>query len=192
VNGSLIALTGAVTLSAASTISTQSLLVTPAAGSPNPAPGYIVINLANNYNAYLGGFSGFVSPLSGSNITSGLTVGVPYVITSLGSSTAAQWQTAGLSSTITPALGASFIAKATSVAGGGAVQAVLAGGSGINHMEVIGDANQMNSNNPSSSGKQIIVACYSASGTVTAPANGSVIGMAFYLNDSSVPVGTSA
>jgi hypothetical protein len=55
--------------------------------NPNPASGYALVQLANNYNRYGGGFSGFVSPLSGSNVAinaSALTVGNPYVITSVG------------------------------------------------------------------------------------------------------------
>lgn len=57
--------------------------------NPNPASGYALVRLSSNYNRYLGGFSGMVSPLSGSNIgitASGaaLTIGTPYVITSVG------------------------------------------------------------------------------------------------------------
>jgi hypothetical protein len=60
-----------------------------AVGSPNPAAGYALIHLANNYNAYLGGFSGFVSPVTGANIAidatdAALTLGTPYVIVSVG------------------------------------------------------------------------------------------------------------
>lgn len=166
---------------------------TPATGSPNPAVGYIQAILADNYNNYLGGFSGQVAALSGSNISSGLTLHVPYVITSVGSTTTAQWTTAGLPSTITPAVGVSFIAAATSIAGGATVQALAAGGSGIDHIEVVGDPNQMNSNlsQGNSPGKTINMVCYSG-GVVTAPANGSVISLSFYLNDSSTPVGTSS
>jgi hypothetical protein len=59
--------------------------------NPNPAAGYAVIQLRNNYNRYAGGFSGFSSPLSGSNVAingSALTVGQPYVIVSVGAGTA--------------------------------------------------------------------------------------------------------
>lgn len=60
-----------------------------APGSPNPAPGYALIRLRSNYNRYLGGFSGFASPVTGSPIqinsgTAGLTAGNPYVIASVG------------------------------------------------------------------------------------------------------------
>lgn len=59
--------------------------------NPNPASGYALIQLANNYNRYAGGFSGFVSPVSGSNIAingSALTSGQPYIITSVGAGAA--------------------------------------------------------------------------------------------------------
>ena len=51
--------------------------------------GYALIQMRSNYTRYLGGFSGFVSPVTGSalNISSAsaaLTVGTPYVITSVG------------------------------------------------------------------------------------------------------------
>jgi hypothetical protein len=147
--------------------------------NPNPIAGLIVVTLQDNYNRYLGGYSGMSVALSGSNITSGLTAGHAYVITSLGSSTAAQWQTAGVPSEITPAVGVSFIAAATSIAGGGAVQAI-SGSSGIDHIEIVGDPNTMNSN--TAGGMQLILACYSA-GVLTAPADNTVIGLNFYMND---------
>ena len=160
---------------------------TPAAGNPNPASGLIVVNLQDNYNKYLGGYAGAVCALSGSSITSGLTVGNAYVIVSVGASTLAQWQAAGLKVGIAPAVGVSFIAKATSVAGGGAVQAIATNGSAIDHIDVIGDANLMNSSSAqivgSGQGMQIILGCF-ASGALAAPATGSVIGLNFYLNDS--------
>lgn len=56
--------------------------------NPNPAVGYAIIQFKQNYNVYLGGFSGFNPALSGSNISisgsSVLTQGNPYVITSVG------------------------------------------------------------------------------------------------------------
>lgn len=62
---------------------------TPAAGNPNPAVGLAWIQLRNNYSRYLGGFNGFVSPITGSAINidatdAALTVHNPYVITSVG------------------------------------------------------------------------------------------------------------
>lgn len=69
---------------------------TPAVGAngylnPNPASGFALVQLNNNYNRYCGGFSGFVSPVAGSNVAinaSALTIGQPYVIVSVGAGTA--------------------------------------------------------------------------------------------------------
>lgn len=163
---------------------------TAAAGSPNPAAGYIIVNLQDNYNKYLGGFSGFVGPVSGTPIlvTTGVTAHLAYVIVSLGTTSVAQWHALGVPANIIPAVGVSFVAPATTTATGtGAIEVPATAGSGITNIEVIGNANLMNSNGAyvlgASQGMQIILACYK-NGVLTAPADGSVCGMAFYMNDS--------
>lgn len=60
---------------------------TPAAGNPNPAVGYALVELEYNYTRMYGLDTSIQSPLSGSNLaTSGsaLTIGVPYTITAAG------------------------------------------------------------------------------------------------------------
>ena len=60
--------------------------------NPNPASGYALVQFNNAFNAALGGFSGFVSPLTGGALTltgSSLTIGLPYVITTVGTVPAA-------------------------------------------------------------------------------------------------------
>lgn len=54
--------------------------------NPNPAAGYAMIQMKQNFNKYIGGPYGFVSPLTGGAlpITGALTAGLPYVITSVG------------------------------------------------------------------------------------------------------------
>lgn len=168
--------------------------------TPNPASGIIVVTLQDNYNAYLGGFSGFAAPVSGTPISisssSVLTVGAPYIITSLGSTTTAQWQAVGLAPWIQPAVGVSFLAKITGGGSGtGVVEAPATTASGIDHIEVLGDSNLMNNDlayaiagNPNGSlgngiGMQFILGCYNQN-ALTAPADGTVIGLAFYMNDS--------
>lgn len=161
-------------------------------GNPNPEAGVIIINLQDNYNRFLSGFGGRVVALSGSSISSGLTVGNPYVIVSLGASTAAQWQAAGVPMNITPAVGVAFIAAATSVAGGGLVQAPAASGDGIFSIDGIGDANQMNSNGATvlgaGQGMQLMFGCYKDSAAdapvLAAPSNGAVISFVLYMNNS--------
>lgn len=156
--------------------------------NPNPVAGYIMVTLQDNYNTYLGGNAGFVSPLTGTpvNVTAGLTLGQAYVIASLGTTTQAQWQTLGLSSTIPAAVGVSFIAITASAGSGtGVVEETVY--SGIDHIEVVGDANLMNNQNQGSvigsgAGMILILACYK-NGALTAPANGTVIGLTFDMNN---------
>jgi hypothetical protein len=158
---------------------------TPAPGNPNPAPGVIVVQLDDTYFRYYGGFDGFVSPSSGTSLTATTANGL-YTITSLGTATPAQWQAVGLPVGLIPTIGQSFIATASATIGGGAtVQAPAAAGSGIDHIEVFGDPNQT-LNNPGGI-NQILLQCFDA-GAVTAPANGTVIGLSFYLSNSSVVV----
>jgi hypothetical protein len=156
--------------------------------NPNPASGYILVQLNNNYNYYLGGFAGFVSPVSGTPVTS-TTAGLAYVIVSLGTTTLTQWQTAGLPQGVVPAVGVSFIATATGAIGGtGAVEVPATAGSGITNVEVVGDAHLSDTTSITNFGGMWILSSCFASGTLTAPANGSVCGMSFFLDGSSVTI----
>lgn len=190
---------GSLNLSVATTSSTTGSITYQVQGSPNPATGYIYVQLQDAYNTYLFGGAGFGGPLSGSsiNVTTGVTAGNPYVITSLGTTTTAQWNILGVPLNITPAVGVSFIAPLTKTATGtGTIQAPLSTGAGIDHIEVVGDSNLMNGNgafvagpnssignNGSCQGMQFILACYK-NGVLTAPANGTTIGLTFGLNNS--------
>ena len=166
--------------------------------NPNPAIGLAQIQFKNCFNYYLGGDVGFVSPLSGTPLTS-VVKGNAYVIVSLGTTTLAQWQAVGLTPGVQPttsngiapatvSVGMAFIATATQAIGGtGAVEA--ASGSGIDHVEIVGDPNQTisNSNVASNSGAIVIVQFF-AGGVVTAPTAQSVVGMSFWFDGSSVTV----
>lgn len=166
------------------------------AGNPNPASGLIMVQLTQTYSRYLGGFGGFVSPLNGSNSTS-TTANVANVITSLGTASLAQWRARGLPTGVVPAVGVGFVATSSGVIGGSAaVQLALAGGAGIGDLEVIGDPNQTIISpmplQPSqiqpigpSAGGYLLLRCMQ-NGTLTAPANGSVCSLSFYLSNSSV------
>jgi hypothetical protein len=168
---------------------------TPASGNPNPAVGLILVQFGVAFSGYVGGFSGFVSPVSGTPIlvTAGLTVGQAYIITTVGTTTAAQWQTLGLPTNIVPAVGASFIAiTASAGVGTGAVEVPLATGSGINHIEVVGDPNQ-NVQTTSGGGSMILTTLAATSSSVTtlvatAPANNSVIGLSFSMLAAPAPL----
>jgi hypothetical protein len=190
VNGTLAALTGAVTLSAASNVNSLALNPTITSGNPNPLPGFAWIQFRNNFNCYLGGFSGQVSPLSGTQraVTSGLTLGQAYVITTLGTSTLADWLALGLPPGLTPTVGQSFIAIATGAgAGSGQVQTPLV--SGVNSVEVVGDPNQsLGVNNIATNNGAWVMVQFLSNNVLTAPVDGSVIGMNFNFDRSATYV----
>lgn len=149
---------------------------TPTTGSPNPAAGYIYVNLAAPYTFYRNGGSGIRPPLSGSpiSVSAGLTAGLAYTITSLGTTTPAQWSTLGMPAGLTPALGLSFIAI-TSAAGGGTGQVQVPAASSIDHVELINDPN-LTAN--AAGGSTLIFRCMSG-GSLTAPAAGTTIDLSF-------------
>lgn len=180
---------------------------TPARGpngylNPNPANGIILVQLADNFSKYFGGFQGVQGPLTGSNINidlsdAALTVGVDYVITALGTSTAADWVAVGLPPGVTAALGVSFVAKATG-AGTGTGTVKVQAVSGISTFEQTGNPSLSLGpvpvgGSPNVGGWLIYKALGATSSSVTtliatAPATGSVISMAFYMSQSSVVV----
>jgi len=162
--------------------------------NPNPAAGYAVVRFKNNFNFYLGGFAGQIVPLT-STSTSSLTKGNVYVITSLGTTTLAQWQTAGLIPGVTPAVGATFVAAATaSISGTGKVG--LPGVPTASTLTVVGDPNTViaNSSVASNAGAQVVVqfAAPTSSSVTTlvaaAPADGTVVSMKFCFDGSTVTI----
>jgi hypothetical protein len=154
--------------------------------NPNPEAGIIVVQLQDTYNRSLGGYSATVTPVGSSGTAT--TAGVPAVITSLGTATLAQWQAVGLPIGITPAVGVAFIPTSSATIGGSATVAPpAAAGTGITNIETIGDPNLTMSNTTGKFGTQIILQCMK-NGTLTAPANNSVISLSFMLNNSSVLV----
>lgn len=166
--------------------------------NPNPAAGFALIQLKNNFNYYLGGFSGFVSPIVSptTSTTSGLSVGAAYIITVLGTTTAAEWAAIGLPAGLTATVGQSFIAIATGTGGSHTGKVGLPGVSGITAMEVVGDPNQSiaNSHISPNGGAYLLVQMLGATDAThtalipTAPANGSVIGMNIRFDGSSVTI----
>lgn len=166
--------------------------------NPNPAAGFCLIQFKNNFNYYLGGFSGFVSPIvsPATSTNSGLTVGQAYIITVLGTTTLAEWQTIGLPLGLTPTVGQSFIAIATGTGGAHTGKVGLPGVSGITSMEVVGDPNGSiaNSSIAANAGAYLLVQFLGATDSATttlipkAPASGSVVGMCAQFDGSSVTI----
>jgi hypothetical protein len=172
---------------------------TPARGNPNPAGptggGVIVVQLEDNYNRSLCGFNANVAPVSGTALkidNTALTPGVAYIVTSLGDATAAKWTAMGVLNGTTPAVGVSFIAASD---GGAAntsssrVMATAAAGSGICRIETVGDPNLSIAPDPTKNqgfGAQFILQCKDYAGANTAPADGTVISLAFLLNSNKI------
>jgi len=180
VNGRLIALTAAVTLS--NTVA----LNQPSAGSA-PSAGTIIVQLQDNYNRVLKGFKAIVSPVSGTPLTA-TTASTPVIIVMLGTATLAQWRAVGLPLGITPAVGTSFVPTASATIGGGAaVETASLLGSGISTIETLGDPNTTVAPDPTQNqgfGAQIILQARDYTGALAAPADGTVISLAFLLNNS--------
>jgi len=167
---------------------------TPSAGNPNPASGYAVVQLQDNYNKLFGFESAIKSPLSGSSLlvaSAGLTIGQPYVITILGTTSLAQWIALGVPAGIAPAVGVVFVAAATSATGTGAVQVPKVGSSGIVGVDLFGNPDlsiqsTAGNNMGVSSGSYLIfrfnglsfaAGAYTPAGTVAAPVfTGSALG----------------
>lgn len=164
---------------------------TPAAGSPNPAAGIIMVQLADNYARSINAMSSIISPLSGSSLAvnaSALTAGNAYVIVSVGTTTTAQYQALGVPAGITPAVGVSFIALVTGVASGGTGLVQAPTSSNTDSIETIGDPNlSFGPQGVSNQGAYIILQTLK-SDVLTAPTNGSVIALSFLLDSSSVNV----
>jgi hypothetical protein len=162
--------------------------------NPNPAAGYALIQFKNNFNFYLGGFTGFIKPTI-NNTTTALVAGNPYVITTLGTTTTAQWLSYGVFQGMTPAVGMSFISKVTaSISGTGKVG--QPGAQTTVSVGIVGDPNvSLNNSNVFTYGGALIMAQFSAAtaaGDTTlipaAPTDGSVVGMQFNFDASSVTI----
>jgi hypothetical protein len=168
-----------------------------APGSPNPNAGNILVQFTDNFRRYFGGFSGFVSPVSGSAIavTTGVTAGLLYTIVVLGNTSLAQWQKLGVPVGTVPAVGVTFMAPVTTTATGtGFIEVPAAAGSTIDHIEAIGDPNTTIQSSQSStaivgqsSGAYIWLACF-ANSVLTAPVSQSGVGLAFYFSNSKIMV----
>lgn len=159
-----------------------------------PAAGFFQVQLSDPYFRYFGGFSGFVAPNSGSTAINALSANGVYVIATLGTSTTANWVVAGLPLGVTPAVGVSFQATGStaSLGTGTATQSTV---SGVGHIEVIGDPNGGLSPVGLTAAKPYIWFKYvgaTNSSTTTPiskqPTDGTVVGLAIYLSNSSVIV----
>jgi hypothetical protein len=162
--------------------------------NPNPVAGYALVTFKNNFNYYLGGFSGQIVPLTSTSTTS-LTSTHAYVITSLGTTTLAQWQTAGLPAGLTPTVGQAFISTAGGALGGTGTVG-LPGVQVAPTVSVVGDPNQSISNASvaANAGAMILLQFSGPTSTsnptlvATAPADGTVVSLQFCFDRSTVTI----
>jgi hypothetical protein len=144
---------------------------TPLDGNPNPADGYIVVKFEKGFSSFQSLKSTITAPQSGSSLlvaSAGLSVGTVYVITTLGTTSQAQWEVLGVPAGVTAALGLAFVAAATSCTGTGAVQVPKTGGAAILAIQPVGDPSQ--GSIADESGGWVVLACYQPGGTFSGSA----------------------
>lgn len=160
------------------------------------AAGVYQVNFVDPYAKFLGLEWNMWSPNSGSSIlvaSAGTVSGTTYVITIVGTTTTAGWQTLGLPVGVTPAVGVAFKASATTTAAGtGAVQVQLAAGSGILAIEMIGNPGlTMYPSGIGAANSYVIFQCLAATDASTTtliakdPTQNSTLSLEFYFSDSS-------
>jgi len=160
---------------------------TPSGGNPDPVAGVIQVRLQDNYSKLLGVSAMVQEPASGTPLTS-VSLGVPYLITSVGTTTLAQWQAKGLPAGVTPAVGVMFIATAAGALGGtGEVQTGLDVQAPEISLAGVANANLQNSDSAVNGGA-ILTLITRAAGSVTALRTGTVVRLNMYLSNSSVTV----
>lgn len=167
---------------------------TPTGGNPDPAAGYIMVKLQDNYQKFYGFDWHIVPPVTGSEISisgsSVLTAGVPYVISTVGTSTAANWQTAGLPSTVSPAVGVPFVSLITGGGTGtGKVKAV--GANPVMSIVPVADPNAT-LKSTGLGGGYLIFECQGPTNSstttpiATAPLTGSIVSLRLYMSNTKI------
>lgn len=166
------------------------LLKTTGTNAPVPAAGTLT---------FVSG-TGSTTPLTYSAAVAGLATGYSFALT-VSDTNLQDWNAVGLPKGITPAVGASFVAKATG-AGASTGTVIAPGVSGITSIEVVGDPNlslapQAQGGSPNVGGWILVQFLGATSSSVTtlipkAPADGSVVGMSFYVDARLSPSNISA
>lgn len=169
---------------------------TPDAANPNPVAGYALIQFNNNFNHYLGGFGQASGPLTSTTtaVTSGLTAGHIYVITSLGTTTTAEWQSIGLPAGFTPTVGQAFVATATGTGGSHTGKVGLPSSSGIQTIEFTGTPDTLIANSAiaANGGAILLVKFMSSTFTAGAYTPAGTVSQPTLTMDSYTPAGTNA
>lgn len=155
------------------------------------AAGNYMVKFQDNYYKFYGADHWIQAPLSGTPVAGGAFItGTVYQIVTMGTTTQAQWVTAGVPAGITAAVGVAFKAAGAG-AGTGTVNTLVS--SGIASVEVIGNTSLQLAPQPAPyQGGYVIVRTLgpTAAGNTaliaTDPVSGSVLGLNFYLSNSSV------
>jgi hypothetical protein len=155
--------------------------------NPNPPAGFAIISLKSNFNRFLGAnLSSYSVPAATPGQTS-VTSGSPYIITSLGTASLAQWLAKGFLPGFTPSVGASFIATASGAIGGGAT----VGSPGVLVpfvVGIIGDPLQMMANASIATNSGAVLMLEFGAPAPTAPTDGSILGLRLCFDGSSVSI----
>lgn len=155
--------------------------------NPNPAAGNILIQLKQNFNVFYGMDWNAQAVVTGAALTS-ITNHVTYQIVTVGTTTAAQWVTAGVPVGVTAAAGLSFNAIATaSIGGTGTVKAVT--NSGVDSIQVVGNPTLATSSSIGSYGGLYVILQTLGSGLALAnPTDTTVLSIRLSFDRSSVTV----
>lgn len=156
------------------------------------AAGIYKIIFQDDYTKLFGMDSMIKAPVTGSAVAAGsLSAATVYEIVSMGTTTQANWETAGVPAGVTAAVGVPFLCAATS-SGTGTAKAI--GVSTIESVELVGMPNTVLQNSSPTVGGYVVVKCLgpTAAGNTapiaTDPASGSILFLQFYLGNSSVYV----
>ncbi len=150
------------------------------------AEGQYRIQLQDNYMKLLDLNVSLQSPVTGGGVAAGsLSPGSVYQITSMGTTTQAQWETAGVPSGITAAVGVTFKCAATSAGTG---EGKLLGSSGISSAEIMGNNVNMLNKQPFTalSGGLIDFQTLDKDNAASDPSDGSKMYINIKLSNSSV------
>lgn len=155
--------------------------------NPNPAAGNILIQLKQNFNVFYGMAWYSQAVVTGAALTS-VTNHVSYQIVTVGTTTAAQWVTAGLPSGVTAAVGVSFNAIVTaSIGGTGTVKALT--NAGVDNIQVVGNPTLATTSDIARYGGSYVLLQTLGSGLALAnPTDTAVLGIRLFYDRSSVTV----
>lgn len=167
---------------------------TPATLSPNPVAGNIVIQLQDNFSQIYSLTHAIHAPISGTPIVvtaagAHLVAGTAYIISTIGTTTTAEWHSLGVPAGITPAVGTPFISGSLTGIGVGTGAVEIPAASSVASIEIVGTPTPMLNPTPSAYqgyGGSLILRCLDYAGALVAPTAGTVIRISVLLSNSSV------